>query len=154
MSQHHRALAEAIGVVYHWELVTDELTIPVVSKYWREQPSHGLGRAVPLSLPRVSCLDEANTNVVTIDPTSITPANQHELEPKNVNRFLHGAPVSRYSGLPLSKTERQIYGMWVAKITCKQIAQTLKLAPSTARDALLRARAKMGEFDIPANPKE
>lgn len=155
MSQHHRALAEAIGVVYHWELVTDELTIPVVSHYRRMQTDNGVARTVPVSLPRLAFLDEPKARVVTVDPTAVEPLPPPP-PPKPPGPVLcpRGKPASRFSGQPLEPLEAKIYGLRTDGYGSRAIGQMLGMHESSVRRAVFKARAKMGEFDGATCPKD
>jgi len=156
VSQHHRALAEAIGVVYHWDLVTDELTIPVVSVYKREQTNNGVARTVPVSLPRLSFLNPpAKAKIVSSDPTAVEVEAREPLV-KVAGPVLcpRGKPASRWSGQPLDPLEAQIYGLRMDRYGSRAIGQMLGLHESSVRRAYFKARAKMGEFDDPACPKD
>ena len=156
MSQHHRALAEAIGVVYHWDLVTDDMTIPVVSVYKREQTNNGVARTVPVSLPRLSCLGDGGDKVVTVDPTAVA-------EPDNIVRFIRpptslrcpsGRPPEFYRDKPIEPIESRVYELWAAGQGRREISKQLKIGETTVRVRLFRARAKMGDFDGATRPKD
>ena len=157
MSQHHRALADAIGVVYHWELVTDELTIPVVSRYLRQQTDNGVARTVPVSLPRLAFLDQPTAKVVTVDPTAVEPAPPPPPPPPASPAVVlcpRGKPASRFSGQPLEPLEATIYRLTMDGNGRRQIGKILEMTESSVRRALFKARAKMGEFDDPTRPKD
>ena len=155
MSQHHRALAEAIGVVYHWELVTDELTIPVVSHYRRMQTDNGVARTVPVSLPRLTFLDEPNENVVRSDPAVVVkPETPVYIRSPTKMTCPSGRHWSFYRHKPIEPIESRVYELWLAGNGRREISKQLKISETTIRVRLFRARAKMGDFDGSACPKD
>lgn len=153
MSQHHRALAEAIGVVYHWELVTDELTIPVVSHYRRMQTDNGVARTVPVSLPRLAFLRDQILDVVTVDPT-IVEQPKEPAKPTGPRLCPRGKPMSRFSGQPLEPMEARVYSLTLDGYGTRAIGRMLEKHESSVRRAILKAKAKMGEFDGATRPKD
>lgn len=152
MSQHHRALADKIGVVYHWELVTDELTIPVVSHYRRLQTDNGVARTVPVSLPRLTFLRDQSIDVVTVDPTAVEQPK--ELPPAGPRLCPRGKPMSRFSGQPLEPLEAKVYSLTLDGYGTRAIGRMLEKHESSVRRALLKAKAKMGEYNDPACPED
>lgn len=152
MSQHHKSLSEAVGIVYHWDLVKDEIKIPVVSHYRRMQTDNGVSRTVPISLPRLSFLNDKDDMVVNSDPIAVEPPPPL---PKRDGPILcpKGKPASRFSGQPLEPREAKIFNLILEGHTQVKIGEILGINESSVRRALFKARAKLGEFDDPASPK-
>ena len=155
VSQHHRALAEAFGVVYHWDLVTDELTIPVASVYKREQTNNGVARTVPVSLPRLAFLRSDGEQVVTVDPTVVVEPDVvvKKLRPPTALRCPSGRPPEFYRHKPIEPIESRVYELWLAGHGRGSIAKQMKIGETTVKVRLFRARAKMGDFDDFTRPK-
>ena len=129
------------GKTVFWTLESDDLTIPVISRYifgGDGQPADvsRMGRRViPISLAAMSWQWQ-DTPDVDPEPDPLVIAKQER------NRILY----EKYRGQEPCAEQQTIFDMWKSGKSRREIARIIGVTPSTVRYQLWVARAKLNAF--------